>query len=180
MAQVYLSIGSNIERKKHVIASLDALAENFGELMLSSIYESEAVGFDGENFYNLVVGIDTAMSVGELSLCLRKIEHKNGRLRSGVKFSPRTLDIDILTYNQVNGEVDGIVLPRYEVVHNAFVLQPLAEIAPTDIHPKLLISYADLWAGYDKSQQKLWTVDFIWRKKLISRCSDPRDHSLAQ
>lgn len=116
MAQVYLSLGSNINRAQYIRAALDALAGRFGELQVSRIFESEAVGFQGDNFYNLVVGLQTDLPVGQLALCLRGIEDANGRLRSGPKFSARTLDIDILTYDHLTGTVDGVKLPRGEIV----------------------------------------------------------------
>lgn len=169
MTTVYLSLGSNIEREQNIVAALDALANNFGALTASSVYESEAVGFKGDNFYNLVVAIQTQLSVGELSNCLKSIEDKNGRTRLGPKFSGRTLDIDILTYGLLHGEIDGVELPREEITKNAFVLWPMAEIAGAEIHPELKQSYSDLWQSYDRLSQRLWPVNFSWRDKLISR-----------
>ncbi len=162
MARVYVSIGSNIERERHISAGLDGLAHAFGALTLSSVFESEAVGFDGDHFYNLVAGFDTTLSVGELSRTLKAIEDRNGRCRQGPKFSGRTLDIDILTYNALSGIIDGVELPRAEILHNAFVLQPLAEIAPRALHPLNGQSYDALWLQYDKHKQHLWPVDFVW------------------
>ncbi|WP_445355151.1 2-amino-4-hydroxy-6-hydroxymethyldihydropteridine diphosphokinase [Microbulbifer sp. EKSA008] len=162
MAQVYLSLGSNINRAQYIRAALDALTGRFGELQVSRVFESEAVGFQGDNFYNLVVGLQTDLSVGQLALCLRGIEDANGRLRSGPKFSARTLDIDILTYDHLTGTVDGVKLPRGEIVKNAFVLQPLAEIAPEVLHPVEQKTYRQLWNEYDQDSQKLWPVEFIW------------------
>lgn len=167
MNSVYVSIGSNIDRERHITQALDALAAQFGELVLSSIYESEAVGFDGDPFYNLVAQFETPLNVGELAHALREIETQNGRLRGTVKFSARTLDIDILTFNDAVGEIDGVKLPRAEIEHNAFVLLPLAEIAPEVLHPKLGVSYQVMWAQYSK-QQVLWPVDFFWRGRQIS------------
>lgn len=167
MAKVYLSIGSNIDRERHITAALDALAENFSALKISSVYESEAVGFAGDHFFNLVVGFDTDMTVGLLSACLRTIEHANGRARGQERFSARTLDIDILTYGDCVGEIEGVVLPRAEILENAFVLLPLAEIAPDCEHPLACQSFASLWRAYGK-QQKLWSIDFFWRGRHIS------------
>ncbi len=167
MAKVYVSIGSNINREHHIEAALDALAEKFSSLDISSVYESEAVGFSGDHFYNLVAGFYTDMSVGELSACLRGIENENGRSRGQERFSGRTLDIDILTYDQCVDTVDGITLPRAEVLENAFVLLPLAEIAPDGEHPVECRSFSALWKTYSKPQ-KLWAIDFIWRGKQIS------------
>lgn len=162
MATVYLSLGSNIDRNKHLSAGLDALVEAFGDLKMSQVYESEAVGFDGDNFYNLVAAIETDLPVGELALKLRDIEDENGRLRSGPKFSARTLDIDILTYDDLTGEVDGVKLPRGEILKNAFVLLPMSELAPETLHPVTGKTYLQLWDEYDQDSQKLWPVEFDW------------------
>ncbi|KGK42065.1 2-amino-4-hydroxy-6-hydroxymethyldihydropteridine pyrophosphokinase [Nitrincola sp. A-D6] len=167
MAQVLLSLGSNLERERYITAGLDALAELFGELALSSVYESESVGFKGSPFYNMVVAIHTTLSVAELSRKLKQIEDNNGRQRNGPRFCSRTLDIDILTYNDRVGEVDGVCLPRDEVDKNAFVLWPLAELLPDQYHPVRHMTYARLWADYDQDQ-KLWPVDFVWHGRQIS------------
>ena len=168
MALIYLSLGSNIERHMRIGAALDALAEHFGELALSSVYESDSVGFQGDNFLNLVVGIYSESSLSEVSITLKQIENDNGRDRSAPRFGPRSLDIDILTMNDVNGVIDGIQLPRDEVLKNAFVLLPLAEIAPDVKHPITGLSYADHWQSYDKDKQKLWPVPFTWQGKNIT------------
>lgn len=160
MPRVYLGLGSNIDRETHIRAALHALEEAFGLLLVSPVYESESVGFAGSHFYNLVVGIDTELPVGELSALLRGIEEANGRVRGGPKFAPRTLDIDILTYGNACGEIDGVQLPRDEILRNAFVLRPLADIAPNDRHPETVRPYLEHWEAYDKNRQKLWPIDF--------------------
>ena len=160
MPRVYLGLGSNIDREAHIRSALHALEDAFGLLLVSPVYESESVGFAGSNFYNLVVGIDTDLPVGELSALLRGIEDANGRVRSGPKFSPRTLDIDILTYGNACGEIDGIQLPRDEILKNAFVLRPLADIAPNDRHPETVRPFLEHWEAYDHSRQKLWPIEF--------------------
>jgi len=167
MSQVYLSIGSNMERERHISASLDALAERFENLQISPVYESEAVGFDGDNFYNLVVGFDTSLTVGDLARLLRQIEAANGRLRDGPKFSGRTLDIDILVHGDACGLVDGVELPRGEITENAYVLLPMADIASDDRLPGTGQTYGELWAAYNKAAQKLWRVPFDWRGQVL-------------
>jgi len=167
MAQVYVSIGSNIDRDYYISQALDALHKYFGKLNVSSVYESEAVGFVGDNFYNLVAGFVTELPLDELSPLLKKIEDENGRCRKGPKFSGRTLDIDILTYDDLVGVHHGVQLPRDEITKNAFVLWPLAEIAAEVVHPELRVAYAEMWSNYDKSQQKLWSIDFQWQGQAL-------------
>lgn len=160
--QVFLSLGSNIDRDHNIRAGLDALALRFGQIGLSPVYESEAVGFNGEPFLNLVVVLYTDVSVGELAQALRDIEADHGRVRGEKKFSSRTLDIDILTYADKAGEFDGVTLPRDEIVKHAFVLKPLADLAPDARYPLTGESYAALLKKTDLSNQSLWTVSFPW------------------
>lgn len=168
MTAIYLSLGSNVDRHKNITAGLDALATLFGELQISSVYESKSVGFDGSNFFNLVVGAETSLSIIELSEILKRVEDNNGRKRNGPKFSPRTLDIDILTYGDFVGIESGVELPRAEITKNAFVLLPLAEIAPQVLHPLARKGYRELWKSYDQTSQSLWTINFEWQGKKIS------------
>lgn len=170
MARVYVSIGSNIDREHYITTALNALDEWFEELLISSVYESESVGFDGSPFYNLVVGLDTGLSVAELSARFKQLEVDNGRRRDVPKFSPRTLDLDILTYNNEVGRISGVELPRGEILENAFVLLPLAEIAPSAVHPVCGERYQVLWKAYDRDQ-KLWPVSFSWQGREISQAS---------
>lgn len=160
MASVFLSLGSNIEREKHIRAGIAALRGHYGELRLSSVYESAAVGFDGDNFYNLVAVLETDEPVQSVAATLRSIEEKHGRTREGPRFSSRTLDIDILLYDDLILNEGKLILPRDEITRNAFVLWPLAEIAPTRQHPVCQQSYAELWAAFDKDSQPLWPVVF--------------------
>lgn len=160
--RVYLSLGSNIDREHNIRTGLDALAAQFGDVHLSPVYESEAVGFDGEPFLNLVARIDTGLPLGELAGLLRDIEAAHGRVRGDKKFASRTLDIDVLTYGDLTGLVDGVELPRDEILKHAFVLRPLADLAPQARHPVLGETYAALLARLDMSAQKLWQVPFRW------------------
>ena len=168
MATVYLGVGSNIERERYIVAGLDALQGMFGELALSSVYDSAALGFEGQPFLNLVVRVETDLSVGELARRLRHIEVEHGRPVNATRYSARQLDIDILTYDDETGVIDGVELPRGEILENAFVLCPLAELAPDALHPVLGRSYFDLWRAYDPATQPLVRVDFEWRGRLVS------------
>ena len=167
MVTVYLSLGSNIDREQNIRSALDALAAHFGSLQLSSVYESESVGFDGDAFYNLVAALQTEMSLEQLARLLRQIEADHGRSRGEQKFSDRTLDIDILTYGDCVGDIAGIVLPRDEICKYAFVLQPLAEIASDVKLPGGNQSYAELWQSFERCGPDLWPVPFTWRQQQL-------------
>ena len=171
MAHVFLGIGSNIERERYIVAGLDALQRLFGDFEHSSVYDSAAIGFEGQAFLNLVVGVETDVSVVEIAGKLRQIEIEHGRPANATRFSARQLDIDVLTYDDLVGVVAGVVLPRGEILENAFVLQPLAELAPDSRHPREGRTYGELWEGYDKDSQMLAKIDFEWRGRLISQCN---------
>lgn len=158
---IFISVGSNIEREKHVRSGLQAMHQSFGELSLSSVYESESVGFAGSHFYNLVVKAATILSVNQVCSVLKQIEEQNHRVRGDKKFAPRTLDLDLLLYDDLVTK-EGVELPRAEILYNAFVLKPLAEISPQGVHPVERRSYQALWDDYDQSQQKLWPIEFTW------------------
>lgn len=158
MARVYVSIGSNIDRERNIAAALASLREQFGELQQSTVYETEAVGFEGDPFYNLVVGFDTALAPRELARLLRDIEDRHGRQRNGGKFSARTLDLDLLLYDDLVLDEPDLKLPRAEILEYAFVLRPLAEIAGQRRHPLSGFSFADLWGAFDPTAQPMWPV----------------------
>lgn len=150
----YISIGSNIEKEIHIPASLQALETHFGELVLSSIYESEPVGFSGEVFHNLIVRFESNLDVKTVAKQLRQIELDNGRTRESQKFSSRTLDLDLILYGDLIISDGRLQIPRDEIERYAFVLEPLAEIAPLEPHPLSGISYGQLWENFDKSHLK--------------------------
>jgi 2-amino-4-hydroxy-6-hydroxymethyldihydropteridine diphosphokinase len=156
MARVYVSVGSNIERERHIRSGVAALRECFGPLTLSRVYESEAVGFSGDNFFNLVLGFDSRQGVQPVAAALRDIERAHARDRRAPRFSSRTLDLDLLLYGDLVLEQDGIRLPREEIIRYAFVLGPLAEIAGEMPHPVSGCSFSELWRRFPKDLQPLW------------------------
>ncbi|MEQ8514080.1 MAG: 2-amino-4-hydroxy-6-hydroxymethyldihydropteridine diphosphokinase [Chromatocurvus sp.] len=167
MVNVFLGLGSNMHRERYIGVGLDALAEMFGALHTSSLYDGDAIGFAGDPFLNLVVRIETGLPVGALARQLRQLEFAHGRPVNASRNSPRQLDIDILTYDDRVGVVDGVVLPRPEILTNAFVLRPLAELAPRERHPVVGETYAALWDAYDQAAQALRPVAFAWRGRAL-------------
>jgi 2-amino-4-hydroxy-6-hydroxymethyldihydropteridine diphosphokinase len=158
MARIYLSLGSNIDAANNLRAGMRDLREKYGELQISRIYESAAVGFEGDNFINFVVGLDTDDDVHSTQANMNRIEEAHGRVRGAEKFSPRTLDIDILLYDDLVINENGLKLPRDEIEKYAFVLQPLAELAPDLKHPVSGKTYKELWEGFDKAKANQWIV----------------------
>ncbi|MDH3527085.1 MAG: 2-amino-4-hydroxy-6-hydroxymethyldihydropteridine diphosphokinase [Gammaproteobacteria bacterium] len=159
MARVYLSMGSNIDREQHIASALSMLSEAFGPLERSSVYESEAVGFDSPAFYNLVVGFDTDKGPRAVQRVLRHIEEQNDRVRTE-QLSARTLDLDLLLYDDLLVDEEGLKLPHNDIARYAFVLGPLAEIAGSERHPLTGERFDTLWYGFDDSDQMLTRIDW--------------------
>ena len=158
MTEIFLGLGSNIRPEHYLPRGLAELVELLGPLRQSPVYAGPAIGFEGAPFWNLVVGATTALSVGALQSALRQIEYAHGRAVDATRYSDRHLDIDILTYGSHTGVVDGVTLPRAEILERAFVLRPLAELAPDALHPQLGERYAYLWESFDQSLEPLTTV----------------------
>lgn len=159
--RIYLGLGSSENRYNNIRAGVDDLRMAFPELTVSSVYETEAIGFAGDPFLNLVVGFNSGIGLRELFVMTRAIEEAHGRRRHSPKCSGRMLDIDILIYGTMAGEEAGITLPRAEIVDNAYVLCPLAEIAGEECHPVSGLSYAKLWEDFS-GEQGITKVEFRW------------------
>ena len=160
VTKVYLGIGSNIDRVNAINDAISQLKDALGEITISPTFESEAVGFSGDNFYNLVVSFSTTLSLDEVISLYKSIEDQSGRDRSGPKFSARTLDIDPLIYGDLVCN-QPVQLPRDEILENAYVLWPLSLIAGSELHPVTGLTFSEHWAQYDK-KQKLWQVETDW------------------
>ena len=130
----------------------------YGKLALSSVYESRAVGFNGADFYNMVIGFDTDEEPSDVQRTLRVIETRQGRERVKRRFSNRTLDLDLLSYGKQVVDEPGLSLPRSEILEHAFVLAPLAQIAGEEVHPLANRTYGELWKAFDASDQVLRAV----------------------
>jgi 2-amino-4-hydroxy-6-hydroxymethyldihydropteridine diphosphokinase len=145
--RVYLSLGSNIDAQNNLAAAIGELRERFGAISVSPTYRFAAVGFDGPDFLNLAAGIDTDLEPEALNDWLHALEARHGRRRDVPRYSSRTLDIDIVLYgDRVLSGAGNLEIPRGELLQ-AFVLQPLADVAPDAIHPLLHRSIAELWSS---------------------------------
>lgn len=155
MVQVYLGLGSNVERIRNIKATLDALRIQFGCVACSPVFESEAQGHVTEPYFNLVVAVETSLAVGELKARLREIEAACGRVRMRDEQAVKScaMDIDILLYRDLVGDVDGVQLPHRDVLRRAYVLQPLALIAPELVHPQTKMTMEVLWRDFSGSRK---------------------------
>lgn len=158
MARVYISLGSNIEREPNIRAAVQALRDRFGTLTLSSVYENQPIGFEGENFYNLVAAFDTDESPEAVTAILHDVERKLGRERGPSRFTSRTIDLDLLLYGNLVRHDAELQIPRPEINEYACVLRPLSELAPEIHHPRGGETFAALWARFDKTAQPLTPV----------------------
>lgn len=145
MAGVSISLGSNIHPEQNIRHAVMALREHFGELIVSPVYQTEAVGFDGEDFLNLVVCFESELDVYAVASTIKLIEDDLGRDRTQPRFSARSIDLDLLTYDDLVMDEPGIQIPRHEILQNAFVLKPLSDICADHRHPQVGQSYQQLW-----------------------------------
>lgn len=159
MTRVYVSIGSNVEPDRNVAHALDALRETFGAIEASPVYRTAAVGFDGDDFLNLVVGFETGLAIEAVDARLDAIESKAGRERDAQRFAPRTLDLDLLLYGDAVIRSGAIRVPRRELLKYAFMLMPLADIAGEREHPESGRSFRELLHASDFSGQRCERIE---------------------
>jgi 2-amino-4-hydroxy-6-hydroxymethyldihydropteridine diphosphokinase len=158
MPDVYVAAGSNVEPEKNLARALDELERAFGDLAISSAYRNRAVGFAGADFINLVVGFNTADGPAQVKQTLERIEALCGRSRNAPKWGPRTMDLDILMYDQVVSDEPGLILPRPDLLRRAFMLKPLADLAPGLRHPTQHRTIGELWAECASADHALVAV----------------------
>jgi 2-amino-4-hydroxy-6-hydroxymethyldihydropteridine diphosphokinase len=136
MATAYLGIGSNIEAERNIQRGLALLAQAVRVTALSTLYRTPAQDRpDDPPFTNAVAAVETALSPRALKEALRSIEEAVGRRRAADKYAPRTLDLDIIWYDNNNYTDDAVMLPDPEISHRPFLAIPLAELAPELILP---------------------------------------------
>lgn len=175
--RVYLGFGSNIDPVASIQAGLDALQAVEPNFHTSSVYQSDSVGFVGAPFLNLVVALDTGLTLEALHQSLREIEFRFGRPEQPTRNSSRRLDIDILLYADCVGHFGFVELPRPEIHYNAFVLKPLSELAPGLALPNTDITVGELWERFDQAKQPLHKVAFVYRGALLpASFSDEANH----
>ncbi len=166
MERACLSLGSNIEPEANLRSAIATLRARFGETRVSQVYRTRAVGFDGGDFLNAAAVVETDLEPEALDTWLHALEDAHGRDRSGPRFGDRPLDIDIVFYDDLVMEGAGSLrIPRPELRH-AFVLKPLADIAPDFVDPKSGRTLAALWAHSPERETSLEVVGAASRREL--------------
>jgi 2-amino-4-hydroxy-6-hydroxymethyldihydropteridine diphosphokinase len=162
MATVYLGLGSNESPEKNLRLAVSELRSRYGELALSAVYKSAAVGFEGADFLNLVARLETEDLPLEICNEIERIHDLAGRVRSSSRWKSRPIDIDLLLYDDMIRDERPVHVPRDDILQYSFVLRPLAEIAPDQVHPVTAKTYSDHWQAFDADSHPLTKIDVSW------------------
>ncbi len=161
MAAAYLGLGSNIDAEENLRLGVRELERRYGQLRISNIYRNAALGFDGDDFLNLVVGLESSASPAEIHEQIDAIHEMTGRQRGAARYSSRPLDIDLLLYGDMIVDVPPLRLPRPDVLKYSFVLRPLAELVPDLVHPETGRTVAEHWREFDAAGHPLTPAHVI-------------------
>ncbi|TLZ30936.1 MAG: 2-amino-4-hydroxy-6-hydroxymethyldihydropteridine diphosphokinase [Gammaproteobacteria bacterium] len=163
--EVYVAAGSNVAPEENLARAVAELAREFPGARFSPWYRNRAVGFEGDDFINLVTGFSTALPVPQVLERLHAIETACGRGRAAPRWAPRTMDLDVLLYGDLVCHEPGLELPRPDLLKRAYMLGPLAALAPEVVHPVAGLTIGELWRRFDRAAHPL--------EPLTSRCCDP-------
>ncbi|MGH8297043.1 MAG: 2-amino-4-hydroxy-6-hydroxymethyldihydropteridine diphosphokinase [Steroidobacteraceae bacterium] len=158
MPQVYVAAGSNIEPERYLAMGVRELERQFPGVRFSPWYRNRAVGFEGEDFINFVAGFPTALAVIEVLQALHAIEALCGRPRPAPRWAPRSMDLDVLLYDDLVCQEPHLTLPRPDLLKRAYMLGPLAMLAPDLVHPTAKLSMGELWRRFDRAAHPLAEV----------------------
>jgi len=155
---VYIAAGSNVAPERNLSRAVAALREQFAGIRFSPWYRNRAVGFEGEDFINLVAGFDTTLPVREVLGRLHAIEALCGRPREAPRWAPRSMDLDVLLYGDLVCDEPRLTLPRPDLTRRAYMLGPLAQLAPEVVHPTAHLPIGELWRRFDQAAHPLQPV----------------------
>ena len=159
VSEVYVAAGSNVEPERYLRLAAKESALKFPGARFSAAYKNAAVGFEGEDFINFVVGFSTDMPVEAVIAELQRIEGLCGRTRDAPKWAPRSMDLDILVFGDRVCDLPGLVLPRPDLLKRPYMLGPMAELAPDFLHPSRLSTMAQLWENFDRAAHSMVRVE---------------------
>lgn len=154
-----MAAGSNLDPELHLVRAVRALRDRYGALKVSNVYRNPPVGIGGGHFLNLVLGFETTGTAHEVRAELDRLEREAGRGEGAARGGPRTLDLDLLLYGDAVIRDGRIDVPHPDIGRYAFVLRPLAELAPGLRHPESGRSMAELWAAFGDKSHPLERAD---------------------
>lgn len=158
MPDAWVAAGSNVRPRENLRRALATLGAEFPGLQASRAFSNAAVGFPGDNFVNLVMRFPADLPLPDLLERLKAVERECGREPGAPKWGPRTLDLDLLLYGDQLGRFPGAMLPHPDLTTRAWVLGPLAELAPGLVHPVLGETFGALWQRFDQGAHPLVPV----------------------
>ena len=156
---VYVAVGSNIEPERNLALATRELEREFPGVRFSPWYRNRAVGFEGEDFINLVAGFTTELSIQDVVARLHAIETLCGRPRDAPRWAPRSMDLDVLLYGDLVLDEARLKLPRPDLLKRAFMLGPLAALAPELVHPTEKVTIGELWQRFDRIAHPLVEIE---------------------
>jgi 2-amino-4-hydroxy-6-hydroxymethyldihydropteridine diphosphokinase len=159
MPRVFVAAGSNVEPERHLAKAAAALAKEFPDIELSPWYRNEAVGFEGDDFINFVVGFSTDLAVHDVRRKLQAVEALCGREPGAPKWAPRSMDLDLLLYGDLVHDEPGLHLPRPDLLKRPFMLGPLADLVPDLRHPTENATIGELWQRFDRDAHPMTRVE---------------------
>lgn len=158
MVDVYVAAGSNVQPEKHLARAVKLMEEQFKPLRVSPAYRNRAVGFEGADFINLVVGFSTVLPFAGVRERLQQIEIACDREPNAPKWAPRSMDLDVLLFGDLICKDPGFIVPRPDLLKRAYMLKPLFDIAPGVVHPSEGKTIAELWGQFDQRAHELVEV----------------------
>jgi 2-amino-4-hydroxy-6-hydroxymethyldihydropteridine diphosphokinase len=156
---VYVAVGSNVDPERNLALATRALRREFPDVEFSPWYRNRAVGFEGADFINLVAGFTTQLPIDEVLSRLHAIEALCGRPRDAPRWAPRSMDLDVLLYGEMVCDTPRLKLPRPDLLKRAFMLGPLAALAPDLVHPTEKLTIGELWGRFDRPAHPLQEVE---------------------
>ena len=159
MTKVFFGVGSNIKPEENIVLAVREIKDIFDDVIVSPVYKNKSVGFEGNDFLNLVISCSTKMSVYDIGDFIEQVHNLSGRKKKSNKYLSRTLDIDLLMFGDHIIQDSKIHIPRDDILKYSFVLKPLVDIAPESIHPITKSSFSEHWDRMDKTENPLIPVE---------------------
>jgi 2-amino-4-hydroxy-6-hydroxymethyldihydropteridine diphosphokinase len=159
MTHVYVAAGSNVEPEKNLARACREILQSWPDATFSRVYRNSAVGFEGPDFLNMVIGFRTTEPIETVIARLREIEILCGRPRNSPKWASRAMDLDVLLFGGQVEQTADYTVPRPDLLKRPYMLGPMAELAPEVVHPTANKTIGELWREFDSAAHAMTPVD---------------------